>query len=229
MPAIGLTPPPHVSNKRKAEEEEEGEEEGRQSFPTRKRSRSSSLSTSPIPKCRPIGPARPPADLSTIPSTNPNLDADATSSDDDFGPSLPPAPGSINHQLEMQRLQRLQDKEAATAAAAAKPQREEWMLLPPSADGLNSSRMDPTKLKNRKFQTGKGAKAPSSASSGIGDTWTETPEQKRQRLEDEVLGRKKPAQLQEVGDGDRDASGAKARMREEDRGQRGGLGSTTRK
>lgn len=76
--------------------------------------------------------------------------------------------------------------------------------------------MDPTKLKNRKFQSGKGAKAPSSGSSGIGDTWTETPEQKRQRLEDEVLGRKKPAQLQEEGDGDEN-TGARAKTREEDR------------
>lgn len=93
------------------------------------------------------------------------------------------------------------------------------MLLPPSADGLNSSRMDPTKLKNRKFQTGKGAKAPSSAASGVGDTWTETPEQKRQRLEDEVLGRRKPAQLQESGDGDGGANGtgAKKKREEDDR------------
>ena len=154
-----------------------------------------------------------------MPADSPNNDAESTSSDDDddFGPSLPPAPGSITHHEEAQRLRQLQDAESAAAAAAAKPQREEWMLLPPSADGLNSSRMDPTKLKNRKFQTGKGAKAPSSfaASGGVGDTWTETPEQKRQRLEDEVLGRKKPAQLQEIGDGE--GTRTKKRREEDDR------------
>ena len=61
--------------------------------------------------------------------------------------------------------------------------------------------MDPTKLKNRKFQSGKGP--PTSSSGGkIGAVWTETPEQKRQRLEDEVLGRKPVAALESSGDGE---------------------------
>ena len=70
------------------------------------------------------------------------------------------------------------------------------MLVPPTSDDW-SSRVDPTKLKNRKFNTGKGSKAPAQKS-GDGDNnalWTETPEQKRQRLEDEMMGVKKPAQL----------------------------------
>ena len=68
------------------------------------------------------------------------------------------------------------------------------MLAPPTGDDW-SSRVDPTKLKNRKFNTGKGAKSASAGSGGISAIWTETPEQKRQRLEDEVMGRKDPERL----------------------------------
>jgi hypothetical protein len=65
------------------------------------------------------------------------------------------------------------------------------MLVPPS-DSDWTSRVDPTKLKNRKFASGKGAKAPTEKS-GVSAIWTETPDQKRQRKEDEVLGRVEPA------------------------------------
>lgn len=65
------------------------------------------------------------------------------------------------------------------------------MLAPPT-DSDWTGRVDPTKLKNRKFASGKGAKAPAEKS-GISAIWTETPEEKRQRLEDEVLGRKEAA------------------------------------
>lgn len=47
-------------------------------------------------------------------------------------------------------------------------------------------------MKNRKFATGKGAKAPAEKN-GISAIWTETPEEKRRRLADEVLGRKERA------------------------------------
>lgn len=70
------------------------------------------------------------------------------------------------------------------------------MLVPPTSDDW-SSRVDPTKLRNRKFNTGKGSKAPPpKGREGDGNAlWTETPEQKRKRLEDEVMGVKRPAQL----------------------------------
>lgn len=97
--------------------------------------------------------------------------------------------------------------------------------------------MDPTKLKNRKFNSGKGAKAPA-ASGGeneIGRTWTETPEQKRQRLADEMMGVKRPAQLVDAegeggarkgGNGERrkmeEAREAERRIREFNEKNRGG-------
>jgi hypothetical protein len=70
--------------------------------------------------------------------------------------------------------------------------REQWMLEPPK-DSDWASRIDPTKLRNRKFNTGMGARAPPSKPSGDSALWTETPEQKQQRLADEVMGVKKPA------------------------------------
>lgn len=77
------------------------------------------------------------------------------------------------------------------------------MLAPPSGLDL-SARMDPTHLKNRKFQSGKGARAPVHNTGGIGSTWTETPEQKRKRLENELLGVSKPAYMGENGEDMRD-------------------------
>jgi Protein of unknown function (DUF3752) len=65
------------------------------------------------------------------------------------------------------------------------------MLVPPES-GDWTAKVDPTKLRNRKFQTGKGAKAPQKAS-GVNTLWTETPEERRKRLNDEVMGIKKPA------------------------------------
>ena len=62
------------------------------------------------------------------------------------------------------------------------------MLAPPNKDDW-TSRVDPTKLKSRAFNTAKGAKAQSRPSPTTGpDVWNETPEQKRKRLEDQVMG-----------------------------------------
>jgi len=62
------------------------------------------------------------------------------------------------------------------------------MMLPPTQDGL-AARLDPQQLRARKFNSGKSA---TSASQGIGSQWTETPEEKRKRLANEVLGISEP-------------------------------------
>lgn len=164
-----------------------------------KRKRSTDDEESPLPPSkiraatpeeprRVLGPALPPAPLDERPSEPAEQSEEDTSSDDnDFGPSLPPPPGSAmayeaQAQAEATR-QRIEEEQKA-----AKPKRDEWMLAPPS-DSDWTSRVDPTKLKNRKFASGKGAKAPTEKS-GVSAIWTETPDEKRQRLEDEVLGRK---------------------------------------
>lgn len=184
MSSVGPELPPHLQAKRKRDDEASP-------TPPKRRRNSSNTSTEIKPR-RVIGPSAPPAALSELPPSAPDPEADSDSSDDGFGPSLPPAPGSIK-QIEETKRQRKFEEESAAREAAKKPQREEWMLVPPKSDDW-SARVDPTKLKNRKFQTGKGSKAPAGKSGGDA-LWTETPEQKRQRLEDEMMGVKKPAQL----------------------------------
>ncbi|KAN0093809.1 Protein of unknown function (DUF3752) domain containing protein [Hyaloscypha variabilis] len=171
---LGPAPPPQAKNPEELDIEESSEDDYGPSKPTSK--------ASPPPK-RILGPAPPPAPLSSRPPNPADSDSD---SDDDYGPSLPPPPGSAA-EASLFAAQKQERETAAADTASAKPQRAEWMLVPPT-DSDWSSRVDPTKLKNRKFQSGKGAKAPSEKS-GISAIWTETPEQKRQRLADEVLGR----------------------------------------
>lgn len=78
------------------------------------------------------------------------------------------------------------------------------MLAPPTKLDWGS-RIDPTKLKNRKFQTGKSAarkgngETGNSGGAGVDRLWTETPEQRRVRLRDEVLGVKARAENAECG------------------------------
>jgi hypothetical protein len=72
-----------------------------------------------------------------------------------------------------------------------KLQRDEWMTMAPTADGL-ASRMDPTKQRPRGFNTGKGAKSSASAGATDNSTWHETAEQKQKRLQDEMMGISRP-------------------------------------
>ncbi|KUJ24298.1 uncharacterized protein LY89DRAFT_679461 [Mollisia scopiformis] len=178
---LGPTPPPTTNPDELNLDDDDSSDDGYgPSVPT-------SEPKSAAPK-RVLGPALPPAPLSERPSHPANPDDSSSDSDSDYGPSLPPAPGSAAETALLQQKQ----QEAAHASSLAqagppKPQRDDWMLVPPS-DSDWSTRVDPTKLKNRKFASGKGAKAPAEKS-GISAIWTETPEQKRQRLADEVLGR----------------------------------------
>ncbi|QSZ29310.1 hypothetical protein DSL72_003823 [Monilinia vaccinii-corymbosi] len=140
------------------------------------------------PAKRVLGPAPPPASLSECPTYPPNSDSD---SDSDYGPALPPAAGSAAAiALESQRM-REANAAASKSSEPTKPQRPDWMLAPPTSSDW-TSKIDPTKLKARKFAGGKGAKAPAEKA-GVSAIWTETPEEKRQRLEDAVLGRQDAA------------------------------------
>jgi hypothetical protein len=63
-------------------------------------------------------------------------------------------------------------------------------MMPPTQDGL-AARLDPTKIRPGKFRSGKAAGGPQGG--GLDSIWTETPEQKRKRLANEVLGIEAPA------------------------------------
>jgi hypothetical protein len=123
---------------------------------------------------RPVEPAQPQAD-------------DSSDDDDDFGPALPPTGAEL---LEADSIARSQAQEEQTSKEQEKPKRDDWMTMPPEQDGL-ASRMDPSKLRARGFNTGKGAKAPAEKG-GDSSAWHETPEQKRKRLEDEMMGISRP-------------------------------------
>ncbi|RWA13682.1 hypothetical protein EKO27_g1408 [Xylaria grammica] len=114
----------------------------------------------PAPK-RIQGPAPPPAALSERPPASADSESDSDD-DDDYGPALPT---STSHQ---------QRQAEALAAAEPKPQQ-------PSAGGYRAA--DPTKLKARRFNSGPRANTGGSGGSEISSIWTETPEEKRKRLE----------------------------------------------
>lgn len=139
----------------------------------------------PPPPKRVLGPAAPPAPLSERPPGSPNSNSD-DSDDDDYGPLLPTSTAHLARQSQALEAAAL---EAANPKA---PQRDEWMLAPPTA--ADARAQDPTKIKARKFNSGPrsgGGAGPAAggAAGEISSIWTETPEQKRQRLENAVLGR----------------------------------------
>lgn len=180
---IGPQLPP-MAEKRKRSDEDGGED-----------SDSSDDSIGPLPskinveeskmkKPRVVGPSLPPSqsanDKKTVATTEPK--DDESSDDDDFGPSLPPPPGS-KQELSADSQNKAQTKSMTVSTAQPKVQRDEWMTMAPTS-GDWSQRIDPTKLKNRKFNTGRSNNTSSSGS----DIWNETPEQKQARLKREVLG-----------------------------------------
>lgn len=142
-----------------------------------------------------IGPSLPP-NLSTAGDRGKEdaVSSSGDSSDEgDFGPALPGADASPS---QAQRGDAPDDDDDCTKEPA--PRRAQWMLEPPKQEDL-TARADPTKLRNRKFNTGVGARAPAQRSDGNSLLWTETPEQKRQRLADEVMGVRKPATEDDSG------------------------------
>ncbi|RGP70311.1 hypothetical protein FLONG3_7489 [Fusarium longipes] len=126
--------------------------------------------TGPAPPKPTVGPAPPPADITQRPASSPDSDSD---SEDDYGPALPGASNANKRTIGPQ-----------LPVAEAAPQRDSWMLAPPTASGY--SERDPTKMRNRKFAS---KPASSSGPSAVSAIWTETPEEKLKRLQDSVLGR----------------------------------------
>ncbi|KAF7174492.1 hypothetical protein CNMCM5623_007541 [Aspergillus felis] len=105
--------------------------------------------------------------------------------DDDYGPSLPPLGGEVTanpNEVNMDNESHIQS--GKPDAHNNNSERDVWMLRPPRPSDL-SSRLDPTRLKNRKFQ---GGQSLSYSGEEVDITWTETPQQKLKRLQDEAMG-----------------------------------------
>ncbi|KAK0668312.1 hypothetical protein QBC41DRAFT_322094 [Cercophora samala] len=142
---------------------------------------SSKSTTKPSPPPRRVlGPAPPPAPLSQRPTANP--DSDDSDSDDDYGPALPGSVPSrpVSHGPSL-----------PSHTEPEAPKRDSWMIAPPTDTSYRAP--DPTKLKARKFNTGPRAATESKSSGGVSSIWTETPEEKRRRLANAVLGRDDPS------------------------------------
>lgn len=180
---IGPQLPPTAEKRKRSEGDEDKSDSSEDSFgpslPT------NSHDGSNVKKARVVGPSMPPSRGTSSPDKKDVEDKtkdEESSDDDDFGPSLPPPPGSKSALMDVARRE-AEERSAKPSTAPPKVQRDEWMTLAPTS-GDWSQRVDPTKLKNRKFNTGK-----SSTTSSMGsDVWNETPEQKQARLKREVLG-----------------------------------------
>ena len=178
---IGPALPPHLAEQTSASKDDEVPEKDAEEE-----------STSPVrlphqsqPNRR-IGPAPPPAPLEERPPESPSNGKDDSSDDDDYGPTLPGSePADSSRDTKSKPSTQHWDKNAPVEIEAdtGPKKRDEWMMLPPDADGL-SARMDPLKQKSRGFNM----KPTSNSKGGLDTKWTETAEEKRQRLENEVLG-----------------------------------------
>lgn len=135
-----------------------------------------------------IGPSLPPGPTPDTEKTGPADSADSadsdtgSDSDDDFGPSLPPSdslPGSAPSNFKASNAVELPE----VTETEKESQRDQWMLQPPSQSDW-ASKIDPTQLRNRKFNTGKSANVPKKMDS----SWVESPEERMKRLQDAVMG-----------------------------------------
>ena len=183
MPSIGPQLPPELQKRKRSDGEDEDNESSDSSTGPGPALQPERRSSPPSTKrARVVGPAPPPAPLDERPPNDPmHDDEDSESDDDGFGPSLPSTSDAMKRPSESSTIGPRPSQPAASAT------RDEWMTLAPT-NGDWSSRVDPTKLKSRKFNTGKGSKAPMQSGSGGDTSWHETPEQKQERLKREMMG-----------------------------------------
>nr|POF07870.1 gpalpp motif-containing protein 1 [Quercus suber] len=185
MSDIGPALPPHLIAKRKRQQEDKAANE----FGTTAGAKRLQSPNGGEKRQRIIGPAMPPAPLDERPPGLPGAEESGGDDEDDFGPALPSKDAGDDDVED--------DEEGATRPIAVaepdqvKPQRDDWMTMPPKQDDL-AARMDPTKIRARGFNTGKGAKGPN-VSDEDNSAWNETPEQRRKRLQDEIMGVARPS------------------------------------
>ncbi|KAK3393573.1 hypothetical protein B0H63DRAFT_458503 [Podospora didyma] len=144
-------------------------------------------STKPPAVRRVLGPAPPPADLSQRPTTGP--DSDSSDDDDNWGPALPSVTASAAQSSSS--TSRFGPYFPAESHPAGPAKRDDWMVAPPTSSGYSVA--DPTKLKSRKFASGRSVADKKPGGSGPSSIWTETPEEKMRRVTNAVLGREDPA------------------------------------
>ena len=216
MSPVGPQLPPHLQ-KRKRGDDENGTDSHSDSdsstgpLPPQKEGKEQSPPSAK--RSRVLGPTLPPAPLDERPPSGPlqptYKDEESSDSDDDFGPALPSARDAATKSTTTG------PRTTGSTVPAAPAKRDEWMTLAPQG-GDWSQRVDPTKLKSRKFNTGRGAKGPSQAGGG-GESWHETPEEKLARLRREAMGIKDnsaPGKTTTVEESDPNDEATRRRLKE---------------
>jgi hypothetical protein len=184
--AAGPTLPPHLQHGSSGANDEEDDDEDDDYTP----------SLPPGMTVRTAqGPTLPPHLANRNRSPSPASEAESDD-DSDVGPLPAPniASGSTLSAAEEFRLLERQKQEAEEEQqrlAGQKPKREAWMTVPPSAlDAL--AHRDPTKITKTGFSQNsrRGAGAEKATEDGR-SLWTETPQERAKRLEEEVSGKRK--------------------------------------
>jgi Protein of unknown function (DUF3752) len=178
-----------------------------QSKDTRKRKRLDDKEEPEAEKTK-YGPSPPPKRTSDsqIPIES---DSDADS-EPEVGPSIsammtPAQAAEHTRQQAIERLSRTSPslKPVTVAELQPKPQRDAWMLAPPTrAEWQNT--FDPSKLKARKFAQSKSGTTLQQSEQDH-SMWTETPQDRAQRLEDEALGKRPKTTTSDARDAQRNA------------------------
>lgn len=141
-----------------------------------------------------IGPSLPPPSATENINNEEIQENESESDSDDIGPTLPPT-DSVSPKIPIgDEIPHMSKQEPIHSNET---QRDKWMLQPPGSTDW-TTKVDPTKLRNRRFQSGKLAKA-STVGEGIDTSWTEMPGEKMKRLQDEVMGVTGPAGVNKLG------------------------------
>jgi hypothetical protein len=170
----------------------------------------------PPKQARVIGPALPPPRPSEEEESESEKSEDESSDDDDFGPQLP----SSKPDFKGSHAVSYQDRETHHAQTASVPDKavsSNWMTISPE-DEQRAGRA-PQKLKNRVFQTGRAARTATTdtGGGGVAQQWAETVEEKRIRLENEIMGIKTEPRSTKQEASAHDAAASKARKITEER------------
>ncbi|KZO99646.1 hypothetical protein CALVIDRAFT_560987 [Calocera viscosa TUFC12733] len=185
---IGPSLPPHLQRRPTVPSqpvEESDEDDYMPALPpdlhkSETRSGSTMTGSASAPPRRVMGPSFP---------TGPPSDSE----DDEIGP-LPPTVDDLAHEKsgveEFLERERRREEQAKQAAEPKKLQRDAWMLAPPSSSELLGN-LDPTRLRSKRTLGGGSAKS-GGEKEGI-ELWTETPQERLERLKAEVTGKRKRA------------------------------------
>ncbi|KZW00680.1 hypothetical protein EXIGLDRAFT_720910 [Exidia glandulosa HHB12029] len=138
---------------------------------------------------------------------------DDDSEDEDVGPR--PLPAHLQHDEEdgVRALIEREERKAKNLEESKKPkklERQEWMLKPPTSSDLLGS-LDPTKLQGKRTFN----KGTTDARAMADNLWTETPQERQKRIQDEVMGKKRRA-AEAAADPDGDRDSAKRRKHDEE-------------